>query len=147
MQQNLDIKDSSLFKEKKQNNRKIKIIFDSDSDNDQIRNADKQCREYDNTKENKSDFQENENIFKNENIKLDENKEIIKSCSQSSNSTSASQSNNSSNSKNLSLTHAGRRFPLISKCPALLGFLLANTSPLAYPSATPRTLLPYSPQP
>jgi hypothetical protein len=113
MQQNLDIKVSSLFKEKKQNNRKIKIIFDSDSDNDQIRNVDKQCREYDNTKENKSDFQENENIFKNENIKLDENKEIIKSCSQSSNSTSASQSNNSSNSKNIPARSANFKKPNI----------------------------------
>ena len=102
MQSNcLDIKVSSLFKEKKQSNRKIKIIIDSDSDSAQIMNVDKQCREYDNTKENKSDFPENENISENDNIQGDENKEIIKSCSKSSNSTSASQSNNSSNSKNI----------------------------------------------
>lgn len=99
MQSNLDIKVSYLFKEKMQNYTKIKIKLVSDSEEEQSLDFDKESKEFDDIKENKSGFLEKEKNFINENINIDENKENIKSCSQSSNSTSVSQSNNSSNSR------------------------------------------------
>ena len=100
MHSNLDIKVSSLFKEKKPKNiRKIKIKIESDTEeNENIYS--KESIEFDDSKDNHPDFSKNEKQIKTVNIDLDENKENIKSSSQSSISTSASQSNNSSNSKN-----------------------------------------------
>ena len=99
MQSNLDIKVSSLFKEKKQNNRIVKIKIDSDSeDNQSIK--EKEPLESNDISNTPPDFEEKEKKSKTGNINLDENKENIKSSSQSSISTSISQSNNSTNSKN-----------------------------------------------
>ena len=100
MHSNLDIKVSSLFKEKKPKNfGKIKIKIESDSEDNENIFGNKSL-ESDDNKDNHSDFLKKEKQFKTANIDLDENKENIKSSSQSSFSTSASQSNNSLNSKN-----------------------------------------------
>jgi len=101
MYSNLDIKVSSLFKEKKpKNNRKIKIKLESDSEDNQNIMDKESLVSDDDSKDNHSDFTKNEKQSKSVNINLDENKENIKSSSQSSISTSVSQSNNFSNSKN-----------------------------------------------
>ena len=99
MQSNLDNKVSSLFKEKKQSNTKIRIKLYSDSEDNES-DYDKNPLESNNILDKQSNSLENKNNSSIINIDLDENKENIKSSSQSSNSTSASQSNNSSNSKN-----------------------------------------------
>lgn len=99
MKSNLDVKVSSLFKEKKKTNTKIKIKLESDSE-DSLSVIDKESSDFNGVEDIQPDFEEKEKISKSGNINLDENKENIKSSSQSSNSTSASQSNNSSNSKN-----------------------------------------------
>ena len=100
MHSNLDIKVSSLFKEKKPKNmRKIKIKIESDSeDNENIFGH--ESLEFNDIKDKHPGFLKTETPSKTVNIDLDENKENIKSSSQSSISTSVSQSNNSSNSKN-----------------------------------------------
>ena len=102
MQSNCDIKVTSLFKEKKNNNLKIRIILDSDSDDNQIIEVDKESYKYNVKKENKLIGTDCELNCREEIINLDETKENMKSTSQSSKSTIASQSNASSNSKNVS---------------------------------------------
>lgn len=100
MHSNLDIKVSSLFKEKKpKNNGKIKIKLESDSEDDKNINNN-YLEPDDDSKGNHSDFIKKVSQSENTNINLDENKENIKSGSQVSISTSTTQSNNSSNSKN-----------------------------------------------
>ena len=99
MKSNLDIKVSSLFKEKKQNNSKIKIKFESDSEGCQII-LDKKSFDSNDFSDNQADFEEKEKKSKTGMINLDENREKIKSSSQSSNSTSTSKGNSSTNSKN-----------------------------------------------
>ena len=102
MQSNCDIKVTSLFKEKKNNNLKIRIILDSDSDDNQIIEVDKEPYKYNVKKENKLIGTDTDLNCREEIINLDESKENMKSTSQSSKSTLASQSNTSSNSKNVS---------------------------------------------
>ena len=102
MQSNCDIKVTSLFKEKKNNNLKIRIILDSDSDDNQIIEVDKEPYKYNVKKENKLIGTDNDLTCREEIINLDESKENTKSTSQSSKSTLTSQSNTWSNSKNLS---------------------------------------------
>ena len=102
MQSNCDIKVTSLFKEKKNNNLKIRIILDSDSDDNQIIEVDKEPYKCNVKKENKLIGTDCELNCREEIINLDETKENMKSTSQSSKSTITSQSNNSSNSKNVS---------------------------------------------
>ena len=99
MQSNLDNKVSSLFKEKKQSNTKIRIKLYSDSEDNES-DYDKTPLESNNILDKQSNSLENKNNSSIINIDLDENKENIKSSSQYSNSTSTTQSNNSSNSKN-----------------------------------------------
>ena len=99
MKSNLDIKVSSLFKEKKQNNSKIKIKLESDSEDCQII-LDKKSFDSNDFSDNQADFEEKEKKSKTGTINLDENREKIKSSSQSSNSTSTSKGNSSTNSKN-----------------------------------------------
>jgi hypothetical protein len=102
MQSNCDIKVTSLFKEKKNNNLKIRIILDSDSDDNQIIEVDKEPYKYNVKKENKLIGTDNDLTCREEIINLDESKENTKSTSQSSKSTLTSQSNTWSNSKNVS---------------------------------------------
>ena len=102
MQSNCDIKVTSLFKEKKNNNLKIRIILDSDSDDNQVIEVDKEPYKYNVKKENKLIGTDTDLNCREEIINLDESKENMKSTSQSSKSTLASQSNTSSNSKNVS---------------------------------------------
>ena len=99
MKSNLSVKVSSLFKEKMQSDRKVKIKLESDSE-DSLSIMDKESSDFNDITEIEPDFEKKEKISKSDNINLDENKENIKSSSQSSNSTSTSQSNNFSNSKN-----------------------------------------------
>ena len=99
MQSNCDIKVTSLFKEKKNNNLKIRIILDSDSDDNQIIEVDKEPYKYNVKKENKLIGTDNDLTCREEIINLDESKENTKSTSQSSKSTLTSQSNTWSNSK------------------------------------------------
>lgn len=93
MQSNYDIKVTSLFKEKKNNNLKIRIILDSDSDDNQIIEVDKEPCKYNVIKENKLIGTDCEMKIREETINLDETKDNMKSTSQSSKSTAASQSN------------------------------------------------------
>ena len=98
MQSNPDIRVSSLFKEKKQNSKIIKIKLESDSEDN------KSVSEKDYLKSNDiastpPNFEEKNEKSNTGNIDLDEAKENIKSSSQSSISTSVSQSNNPSNTK------------------------------------------------
>ena len=99
MKQNLDIKVSSLFKEKKQKNTTIRIKLDSDSEDNQ-NDFDKESLKSNDILGNNHNSPQNKKYLPTIGIEVDENKENIKSSSQYSNSTSASQSKNSSNIKN-----------------------------------------------